>query len=278
MSINVQIQSVNPAQAKFWLSHNSNNRHLRQMRVEQYTKDMLAGRWTMGLNAIGFYDDGMLANGQHRLHAIVESGTTQQFIIVRGLTRRDGMNIDTELSRSLVDAARISGSDKSLSATIASTARAIELGEPTTHAISYSERLQFVEKHREAASWAATHLQKIKHITNSATLGAIGRAYYCEPDHERLNEFCQVLATGFSNGEHDAAAVSLRNYLMNNAGMALTHGYWRDTFLKAQNAVWYFMRRRPLSMIKGKADERYPLSEVHTVWAPMSEFARKEVA
>ena len=52
---------------------------------------------------IAFYDDGDLADGQHRLWAIVDSGMPIEFPIARGLSRADGLNINTGLGRSLAE-------------------------------------------------------------------------------------------------------------------------------------------------------------------------------
>lgn len=115
MQQSIPIERVTPKKATEWLNANTSNRKLRDGVVEKYAEDMRHGRWTRCTAPICFYEDGDVADGQHRLWAIIESDTTQEFAVLRGLSRADGLNIDTGLNRSLVDNARISGADKDLS-------------------------------------------------------------------------------------------------------------------------------------------------------------------
>src|SRR4051794_1259299 len=111
----VTVEKIGPKKAEQWINANKTNRSLRAGVVEQYAGDMRNGNWTQCTAPIAFYEDGDLADGQHRLYAIVESDTTQTFSVARGLERRDGLNIDTGLVRSVVDNARISGLETGLS-------------------------------------------------------------------------------------------------------------------------------------------------------------------
>src|SRR5882762_2800758 len=89
------IMTVGPDRASRWLEYNnSHNRDLRQYRVDQYTRDMLADRWHFNGESIQFDRDDVLLNGQHRLWAIVESGCPQKFVIVRGLDRSAQKTMD----------------------------------------------------------------------------------------------------------------------------------------------------------------------------------------
>lgn len=260
MAIDVKVERVGPKKAEAWINANKTNRSLRDGIVEQYAADMRAGRWTQCTAPIGFYADGDLADGQHRLYAIIESGTEQQFTIMRGLDRADGLNIDMGLSRSLVDNGRISGMDPNLSHNIIAIARAVETGMGSTGRMSNAQKLDMVAEHRAAAEWANSHMPHTKYVCNSAVLAAVARAWYVERDYERLDKFCKVLGTGHSDGDADSAAISMRNYLViQHPGTAASSPMWRDTFLKVQNAIAYFMKRQRLTVIKGVKDEAYPL-------------------
>lgn len=255
----VTIERVTPRMAEQWLNANKCNRSLRAGVVEKYTVDMRTGKWLKCTAPIVFYDDGELADGQHRLYAIIESGTTQEFIIVRGLDRASGLNIDTGLARTLVDNARISGTDGGLSNQLLSYSSAIELGLVAPKALPNSKRLELVNKHREAASWAISHGPTGRGLRIGPVMAAIGRAWYMEADKDRLQKFCHVLATGFAEGQQDTAAVSLRTYLTSKT--TCVGPLWKDTFLKAQNAIYYFCRSRKLTVIKAVGDEMYPLKK-----------------
>lgn len=72
------------AQEYLKLTH-PHQRALNRDRVESYTEAMLAGRWVLVPDAISFDYYGYLINGRHRLSAVLESQTSQPFIVVGGL-------------------------------------------------------------------------------------------------------------------------------------------------------------------------------------------------
>jgi hypothetical protein len=242
---------------------NTENRKLRESDAEKFAEDMRAGRWTRCFAPIQFYDDKTLADGQHRLRAIVASGVAQEFPVVRGLHREEGLNIDTGRPRSLVDAAKISGADETLTNELVGVCRGIEDG---SHAStrgkprSNAQKMDMVQRHRAAAEWACANGPKGKMIRNGIVLAAIGRAWYYEADRDRLRRFSDVLGSGFYTGESETAAIALRTYLLGKG--TVTHGLlWRDTFLKCQNAIKHFMQGNRLTVIKGVSDDAYPVKK-----------------
>lgn len=58
-------------------------RPLRTDHVKHFAEEMRRGAWIQGV-AILIDDDGCCVDGQHRLHAVVESDTAQVFSVVRG--------------------------------------------------------------------------------------------------------------------------------------------------------------------------------------------------
>lgn len=260
--MDIVVESVTPKKAIAWLNLNTSNRRLRNGVVEKYTRDMKNGDWTNCVAPISFYQDGEVADGQHRLWAIIDSGTTQRFIIVRGLNREDGINIDTGLNRDLSDSANISGVDKGLSRLLLVASKAIATGVGTSdRGISNTERLMWATKYREAANFCNSHVPRVKYMATGAMLGAIGRAYLHEGDKERLKRFASILKSGFVENEDETAAVAMRNYLLAK-GITATSGLnWNETFNKAQNAIWLFMRRKVTRIVRTTEQERYPLIE-----------------
>lgn len=267
MAIETTREKITPAKATLWLEqYNLDNRKMREGVAEQYAADMAAGRWTNCTQSIAFYDDGNLADGQHRLWAIVEADVTIEFNVMRGLKREDGLNIDTGLNRRLVDNGRISGLDVNLTPSIVSTARAVATGMGSTgERLSNAQRLLIVEEHREAAEWVNSKMPHTKNICNSVTMGAVARAWYWEADKDRLERFCKVMASGFGDGSKDSAAIAIRNYLLLHAGTAAGSSMWRDTFLKVQNAIQYFMQGKPLTVVRSVKDEAYPLKKKRNI-------------
>jgi hypothetical protein len=91
----MKLESITPKKAEHYLNRNTSNRKLREGVVERYASDMAGGRWTKCAAPIVFYEDGEIADGQHRLFAIIESGKSQKFFVMRDLPRDAGLNIDT---------------------------------------------------------------------------------------------------------------------------------------------------------------------------------------
>ena len=256
----VKLESVDPKKAERWLDLNKNNRKLRSGVAEIYADDMRNGRWTNCPEAISFYADGDVADGQHRLWAIIESGTTQIFPIVRGLSREDGLNINRGLNRSLVDNARISGSDN-VSNEMISFARATHFGTATRGRMSSATQLECIDAHRTAIEWTISNGPRGKGIRNAVVMSSIARAWYYETDLNKLKRYCDVINTGFQDGESESAATAMRNYLLAKGPTASSGSLWVDTFLKVQNSIAYFMKGKKLTVIRGVADEAYPLKK-----------------
>lgn len=263
MTVTIKKELVTPELAAKWLNANTDNRSLRDGVVERYANDMKTLRWTQCPAPICFYEDGGLGDGQHRLYAVIESEMAQEFFVARGFNRADGLNFDVGLGRTLVDNGRISGLDTGLSHNLIACARAVQSGEASRRGggSSNAEKLEIVAEHREACNWAISHLPPSKNIYNSAILGAVARAWYWEADKERLDKFCKAISSGFSDGDADSAAIAMRNYMIQHAGIAAGSSMWRDTFMKAMNAIEYFMKRKKLTYIKGVKEEAYPLKK-----------------
>lgn len=84
--IKAEFEKITPAKAKEYLEHNTDNyRSLSQKTVHVYAADMRNGCWQTNGEPIAFDENGTLLNGQHRLNAIIESGTSITMLVVRGV-------------------------------------------------------------------------------------------------------------------------------------------------------------------------------------------------
>lgn len=254
----IKVERITPKLAQQYLDSNKGNRALRSGVVERYARDMKTGRWTECLMPIAFYDNGDIANGQHRLWAIIESGTTQEFWVQRNVSRAAGLNIDTELTRTIVDNARISGEDAGLSNTLVAVAQFFDVGGKTGKARSNAERLSVVRAHRMPCEWAEKNGPVGKGLRNAPILAAVARAYASGADPERLRHFGAVLSKGMGNGTEDYAAIALRNYLIDRQ-LKAAQSEPRDLFLKAMNIIGYFLKRKAVQSVRRVESEEFPL-------------------
>lgn len=82
--VTLSLVSITPHLAQAYLRTQQRNRRLRSRHVNILARDMAAGEWTLTTAGIVFDDQGRLIDGQHRLHAIIGSNTTQTMFVWSG--------------------------------------------------------------------------------------------------------------------------------------------------------------------------------------------------
>lgn len=100
---------VTPALARALLRLNVNNRPVKDSKVKQYTRDMVAGQWTFNGDLLRFAHTGRMIDGQKRCLSIIESGRPQRFNIQLGLDEEVFDRIDIGQNRSASDVLSIAG-------------------------------------------------------------------------------------------------------------------------------------------------------------------------
>ncbi len=101
--LQTEVVSVTPELAAKWLETMQVNRKLTTGAIERYKDSMLGGFWTLDASPIRFNTQGHLIDGQHRLWAIIESGTTQQFLVVRNVPDEAFLTMDSGKKRGFSD-------------------------------------------------------------------------------------------------------------------------------------------------------------------------------
>lgn len=105
----VQVKNIGPSEATALLARNVGNRALRPRYIESLARQMSDGYWQLVGDPIRVADNGRLLDGQHRLHAILTSGTTQQFVMVDGLDDRAQLAMDSGIRRKFTDILQMAG-------------------------------------------------------------------------------------------------------------------------------------------------------------------------
>lgn len=101
---------ISPEMAAHILTqNNTNNRKINQACVRRYASDMLMGNFSVNGDTIRFYEDGTLADGQHRLLACVLSNVPLQTYVVRGLKKEVLPTIDCGKQRNMVETLNMIG-------------------------------------------------------------------------------------------------------------------------------------------------------------------------
>lgn len=119
----ITMEFITPDQAEMYLAKNISNRHLRPGHYKALASDMTAGRWQESHMGLAFDTDGNLIDGQHRLHAIIESDEPQWMIVVRNVPKAVQEVIDAGAARSAADALKLSNRVDSNHPAVAAAAR-----------------------------------------------------------------------------------------------------------------------------------------------------------
>jgi hypothetical protein len=96
----VTMEQITPALAEKYLDTMPHNRRTRQGVINNLVRAIKTDSWFPTIEPIHFDSQGRLRNGQHRMWAILESGRTLEFLIVRGATEEEIDAIDTGTKRS----------------------------------------------------------------------------------------------------------------------------------------------------------------------------------
>ncbi|MGE0709137.1 MAG: hypothetical protein AB7N76_19470 [Planctomycetota bacterium] len=99
-ALSSEVTRVTPERARALLASNTFNRPLRKRLVAQYAEDMRCGRWQLNGEPVLVSAEGVLLNGQHRLHAVIESGVSVWLYVTRGVAQEAFASIDTGGKRS----------------------------------------------------------------------------------------------------------------------------------------------------------------------------------
>lgn len=216
---------VTPALAKSWLHHNNRNRPLRKHVVNMYARDMTAGLWLQTGDPIRFAVDGTLVDGQHRLHAIAQSGVSAVLPVLRGVSVEAQRVMDCGAKRKDADQLRISGIAHA-SARCAWAFAIYKLIRNTCERASLSARIEIEEKHADGIEWAAREYCRYNRVMIAPVIGAMVFAYPTDP--VKLQSFYLALkdGTGLEKGDpaHTLRELLIRDDAKGATRYALDHG------------------------------------------------------
>lgn len=103
------VEIITPGIAAKLLETNSGNRNVNQWHVDFLAKQMKDGKWKFTAECIKIDENGELIDGQHRLLAVIKSGTEHKFLVARQLGSDVFDVLDTGKSRSASDVLSIDG-------------------------------------------------------------------------------------------------------------------------------------------------------------------------
>lgn len=209
------IMRITPDIAKEWLERNiKNNRNPKHNGISKYATDMRNGNWGLNPDAIAFDENGVLFNGQNRLHAVIKSGVAIEAFVVFDfpMNRYDFLHLDNGIKRSFRDMIRTGYSDDEDVKIGGDIASAYIYAKYHDRHVSPNMRIDFIKANRDIVRWAAL---LCRHVTGGARAGAkngrAGRvpsvvavalmeAYMCGENEEVLKAFVNAYLDNIFNG------------------------------------------------------------------------------
>lgn len=125
----VETKAVTPEIAAFMLEGNNRNRPAKARHVEILAKEMTEGRFKYNGDTIRIDRNGNLLDGQHRLMAVVKSGTTHLMTIVSGLDPEAFLTIDQGTRRTNADMLGVASPELKNVSHLASASRLLSMME-----------------------------------------------------------------------------------------------------------------------------------------------------
>jgi hypothetical protein len=244
----VQIMQVTPQLAEQFLMKNESNRKLMPVVVARYVREMLSGNWQETHQGIAFYEDGTLADGQHRLSAIVKAGITVNMVVTFGLTKPASLGMDEGVIRSVADKIAISGEKWATKDAMAMINLMFFYGKKKSASeikkITNPEIISSIEIVCEAMGG-----RKLKGISSAPVMAALAMANLCGIDQKIIFEFSSVLKSGINREQGDISVILLRNTLL--ASQRKHGGTERERVMRlVQNALRAYIARIDLKMLK----------------------------
>jgi hypothetical protein len=227
-----ELLCITPDVAKNMLGHNPINRNLSERAVADFSKVILDGDWQITHQGIAFYEDGTLADGQHRLSAVIRANHPVYMMVTTGLAKDSAMSIDSGRRRSLIDGIKISGQ--------APWMEAKHIG--LVPIITYPRRLTDMQKvdflmlmkpHVEFA--AQCFISNRRHLTSSIVHASIAMAHYHGVDEVKLIRFAEVFLNGIMGSANEKVIIICREYFLNNTNGGEVDKH--EKFLKMQRAI-----------------------------------------
>lgn len=184
--------------------------------VAKYARDMHDGNWLWTGEPIQVDHDGYVRNGQHRLLAVIESGTTQDFVVVHNIDPQAQLVIDVGRTRTIGNQLQIAAHITSAThvAAIASLLLRWRVGRMlNTYQPSIMEINTIIEQESTISAGLAMTYRIRRNIRNApqAVLGAA----FVEAGHVDVaarDQFFELLASGANLQGGDPILV-LRNRL-----------------------------------------------------------------
>lgn len=246
--LQISIERIGPDKAKAYLLTNSSNRTISPQTVNAYAQDMLRDKWHLTHQGIAIFDDGALADGQHRLHAIIKSGKEVEMLVTKGLPRSP--SIDRNRPRSISDCASIIGVDWIDKSVVGIITAMYAKNRISRGKFTPDELIPIAEKYKESILFVTSTIGKrAKGISHSGVAAACVMAIECGIPKEKIARLLHVLKTGVVDDAYESSIIRLRDFLITGDNTCGGSEERIKITLKTQRVIKAFVDKEKLSKI-----------------------------
>lgn len=250
-----QVVTITPQMAEEALRHNVNNRRPRPTVVRRYAEEMRSGTWRFTHQGIAFDSQGQLVDGQHRLHAIATSKTTQSMMVTFGLPRAVHATLDTGIIRNPGDVLDFEIGIR-LSHQQAAALRVLYMSHfGWNSGLNRETWKKFAPRHVASVQWAVGNLPLKRRLKCVPLAAVIVRASYIHGENA-LTPFFEAYGDGVaSTATHPG--IKLRDWLLNRMSVRGLQSQ-KEIYYRANRAVYAFCRGETLSKLYEAPEELLP--------------------
>lgn len=241
----VEIKTVTPEFANGLLEQNTLNRKVNKPQLDMLCRTIRDGKWRLTHQGVALYDTGELADGQHRLMAIVETGIPCKMPVFYGVEKdiNSIMAIDCGRTRTVTDSSSLTG--QKVSAQDTAIIAGLEFGfYGKRPKLTHSEVLELYNKHKDTLSIIKSVASKsFKGVSIAPVKVAVGEIVAeGKVDIDFAKKFYSVLITGEYEERIMINAVRLRNKLLShnhNGGSdrPVAHKFTKNALLKSSHGI-----------------------------------------
>lgn len=253
------LERIGPKRAGQYLDLYKGNRPIRQQNVDRFSALIRNGKFRTTHQGIAFHEDGWLADGQHRLWAVIETQTEIEAWVARGLNDEDVVALDNGLVRTMGDAAYYAGVQ--VDPVVWSVTRMLVRGVKSAQLpLPFEIVREWYEFYQKGVDFAVTMRAKCqparKKFTTPMTT-AIARAYYGVEQENILLRMFDIVLTGQKIVEADSAATLFRDVWITGR-----LGGPSDSYFKTCAAIRAFVERRNIKTLQRAEIEVWSLPKL----------------
>ena len=254
---NCYIVTVTPDMAKQWLVNNNFNRPLKPRLVDKYVRQILEGNWQRTHQGVAFDSRGLVIDGQHRLHAIVQTGQSVTMLVFLNESQTVHESIDNGKTRSLLDVVRLELRDSTIKGKHISVLKAMWAGRYCKNQddLTAAEICNMLRRYNQAVRFAVD-MSNIPGVNDTVVMGVIARAYHTVPA-DQLLEFSRILRGYDSNHPTSKLLQEFREWLLRLRDRQ--EATRRDVYKRTQAALDAFLKNETTCDLFRDYKELYPI-------------------